>query len=167
MSPINELVVNEAFLITGGNLGFRTEHLHRAATAITEKCGPILMASGIYETKAWGYADQPDFYNQVLYINTHLTADELLKNILDIEKKMGRERLIKMGPRIIDIDILFFNDVIIHTKTLQIPHPRIAARRFVLEPLCEIAPNLIHPILNLSISSLLESCTDELAVYKI
>lgn len=167
MDPINELVVNEAFLITGGNLGLRTEHLHRAASDIADICGPILKASGIYETMAWGYTHQPDFYNQVLQIKTHLDAFELLHTILEIEKKMGRERLIKMGPRIIDIDILFFNDDIINTKTLQIPHPRIAERKFVLEPLVEIAPQFIHPIFKQTISALLNICTDELAVHKI
>ncbi len=167
MALINELVVNEAFLITGGNLGLRTEHLHLAATAIADICGPIQRASGIYETKAWGYTHQPDFYNQVLLIKTELDAFELLKNILDIEIKMGRERLIKMGPRIIDIDILFFNNEIINTEKLQVPHPRIVDRRFVLEPLYEIAPEFVHPIYNQTISTLLDVCSDELAVHKI
>lgn len=167
MKPFNELMVNTTFLITGGNLGLRTEHLHAAATAIAKTCGTLVKASGIYETKAWGFANQPDFYNQVLCIHTHLTAQELLDEILSIEMKMGRERLIKLGPRIIDIDILFFNDDIIETNSLKVPHPHIAERRFVLEPLCEIAHGLIHPVYNKSIAAMLEECTDELPVYKI
>lgn len=167
MKPFNQLMVNTAFLITGGNLGLRTANLHTAATTIAEKCGPVIKVSGIYETKAWGYTHQPDFYNQVLYMHTHLTAEELLVEILSIEIQMGRERLIKLGPRIIDIDILFFNDDIIETNSLKVPHPHISERRFVLEPLCEIAPGFIHPVYKKTIAAMLEACTDELPVYKI
>lgn len=160
-------MVNTAFLIIGGNLGLRTANLHLAASAITDNCGPVIKASGIYETKAWGYSHQPDFYNQVLCIHTHFTAQELLNQVLNIELQMGRERLIKLGPRIIDIDILFFNTDIINTPSLKVPHPHIAERRFVLEPLHEIAPDLVHPVFQKTIATLLEECTDDLPVYKI
>ena len=160
-------MVNTAFLITGGNLGLRTANLQMAQSAIAEHCGPVIKTSGVYETQAWGYSDQPDFYNQVLCIHTRLTPTELLNQVLNIELSMGRERLIKLGPRIIDIDILFFNADIINTPLLKVPHPHIAERRFVLEPLYEIAPHFVHPVFGETIATLLDHCTDDLPVHKL
>lgn len=159
--------MNKAYLLTGGNLGNRGENLQKAARFIEQYCGKIVLQSSVYETAAWGVKDQPDFYNQALLIHTHLTAENLLKALLQIEMQMGRKREIKMGPRIIDIDILFFNASIINEPHLTIPHPRMQDRRFVLMPLTEIAPGFLHPVLRKKVNHLLEECTDQLNVHKI
>jgi 2-amino-4-hydroxy-6-hydroxymethyldihydropteridine diphosphokinase len=159
--------INKAYLLTGGNLGNRLNNLAEARKLIEQHCGKIVRQSFIYETAAWGFKDQPDFYNQALEIATALSSEELMKTILMIEEKMGRRREIKMGPRIIDIDILLFNDEIIHQPHLTIPHERLHERRFALMPLAEIAPDLIHPGFKKSIKQLLFESTDTLNVRKI
>src|SRR5947199_10272495 len=113
--------MNKAYLLTGGNLGNRFNNLEQACKLIEQRCGKIVQQSSIYETAAWGFKEQPDFYNQALEIATELSSQALMKTILMIEEKMGRKREIKMGPRIIDIDILLFNDEIIHQPHLTIP----------------------------------------------
>jgi 2-amino-4-hydroxy-6-hydroxymethyldihydropteridine diphosphokinase len=128
-------------------------------------CGKLLKASSLYQTAAWGNTAQPAYLNQVLMIKTSLTATQLLHIILGIEKDMGRIREEKYAPRIIDIDILFFNREVIDLPGLQVPHPHIASRRFVLQPLCEIVPKKIHPVLHLSAEALLAACTDPLPVH--
>jgi 2-amino-4-hydroxy-6-hydroxymethyldihydropteridine diphosphokinase len=158
---------NRAYLLTGGNMGNRAGYLHDASANISNFCGKICKESSIYETAAWGKTDQPNFFNQVLFIETALSADALMKKILLIEEKMGRIRNEKYGARIIDIDILFFNDEIINKPELKIPHPEIQNRRFVLAPMNEIAPYLIHPVLLKNISELLKECADKLDVKKI
>jgi 2-amino-4-hydroxy-6-hydroxymethyldihydropteridine diphosphokinase len=150
--------------LIGGNLGERVYNLHQCCFLIEEAIGVIIKKSLVYETAAWGIIEQPAFLNQVLFVSTSLSAPDLLKTILQIEERMGRKRLIKMGPRIIDIDILFYNDKIISSANLQIPHPEIANRRFVLEPLSEIASSLVHPLLKKTIADLLRSCADKLKV---
>lgn len=159
--------MNEVFLLTGSNMGNKAELLSRAKEAIEKRCGRILQESSVYETAAWGKEDQEAFLNQILKIETSYIAEELLPTILRIEEEFGRIRQIKYGPRMIDIDILFFNDEIIDTPGLKIPHPQMQNRRFVLEPLTEIAGNKIHPVLQESISRLLSACTDPLPVNKI
>lgn len=159
--------MNEAFLLTGGNMGDSIKYLSEAKEAIKKRCGNILQESSLYETEAWGMKDQEAFLNQALKIETRLTAQQLLQTILNIEEEMGRKREIKYGPRIIDIDILFFNDETIHLPGLHIPHPQMQNRRFVLEPLNEIAGNKFHPVLQKNISQILSECDDPLAVNKI
>jgi 2-amino-4-hydroxy-6-hydroxymethyldihydropteridine diphosphokinase len=122
--------------------------------------------SSRYETAAWGFTEQPHFLNQAVLLQTHFLANDLMLAILNIEKAMGRERSIPLGPRIIDIDIIYFNEEIIDNISVTIPHPKMTARRFVLLPLVEIAPNYIHPILLKSNSVLLKECGDSLAVNK-
>lgn len=158
--------MKQVYLLIGGNLGNRTENLAQARDLINARCGVIHSASSLYETAAWGKIPQPDYLNQVLLLETRLSPQELLSGILAIEKELGRYRNARYGPRTIDIDILFYEDMILHQENLQIPHPRIAERRFVLTPLHEIAPAFIHPELKKTISWLLENCPDELAVYK-
>ena len=120
----------------------------------------------VYETAAWGFTEQPHFLNQAVLLQTDLLANDLMLAILNIEKSMGRERSIPLGPRIIDIDIIYFNEEIIDNISVTIPHPKMTARRFVLLPLVEIAPDYIHPILLKSNSVLLKECGDSLAVNK-
>ena len=154
----------QLFLHTGSNLGNRSENLRIAIKFIEQEIGKVLQSSAVYETKPWGIVDQPDFLNQALIIETRLSPFEVLKRILRIEKTMGRKREIKWGERLIDIDILFYNDIIIQTKDLTIPHPYLHHRNFVLIPLLEIAPNLKHPILNSTIRELYAISKDPLVV---
>ena len=158
--------MNSAYLLLGSNMGNSQEKLLTAIKNIEDNIGTVKRRSGLYRTAAWGNTNQPDFLNQVIITETKLTALEILPEILAIEKKMGRIRTIKNAPRIIDIDILFFNNEIISAKHLTIPHPEIPNRRFVLVPLNELSPNLKHPVLNKSIHRLLDECSDPLDVKK-
>ncbi len=159
--------MNKAYLLTGGNEGDRYLNMQQARTNIELICGRLLQVSSLYETAPWGKTDQPDFLNQVLLIETKWSPRELLKAILHLEEKGGRIRTVKNAPRTIDIDILFYGQMVIEEPGLSIPHPRIADRRFVLEPLNEISPGYEHPVLHKTIHQLLLECTDQLAVKKI
>jgi 2-amino-4-hydroxy-6-hydroxymethyldihydropteridine diphosphokinase len=159
--------MNKAYLLIGGNMGDRKGHLAAACREIERTCGFIRQISSLYETAAWGLKDQDAFLNQALEIETELAADMLLKDLLRIEETIGRKREVKYGPRIIDIDFLFFNDAVIHTKGLTIPHPQLQNRRFALVPLAEIAAAFMHPVFNKSIAQLLDECPDKLDVHKI
>ena len=156
--------MNKAYLLTGGNIGDRQENLAIAYESIGRNCGDIISTSSIYETAAWGKKDQSSFLNQALEIQTKLNPRRLLKEILRIEKQVGRVRKEKYGPRIIDIDILLFNDEIHDYPSLKIPHPELQNRRFVLVPLAEIAPGVTHPVLKKTITELLAVCPDTLEV---
>ncbi|RXK86429.1 2-amino-4-hydroxy-6-hydroxymethyldihydropteridine diphosphokinase [Filimonas effusa] len=159
--------MNRAYLLIGGNLGDRTAYLDRAKELIQERCGILAKVSAIYETAAWGLEEQPDFYNQALLLETELSAGPLMQQLLDIELVLGRKRDLKMGPRTIDIDILLFNDEIMATPLITVPHPRLPSRRFALLPLVEIAAEVVHPQLHETITRLLALCTDTLDVHKI
>src|SRR5262245_50131636 len=135
--------MNTAYLLTGGNMGDREQYLATARNLIEEDCGKISNASALYETEAWGKTDQPSFLNQALELKTELNAKQLIRHILKLEKKMGRVREEKYGSRIIDIDILLFNDQVVATPFLKVPHPEMQNRRFVLTPLVEIAPAIV------------------------
>lgn len=158
--------MNTAFLLTGGNEGNRMETLEKACGIIAATCGPVIRRSALYETAAWGKENQPAFLNQALLLRTHLSAYQLIEELLLIEKQMGRERKEKYGPRLIDIDILFFNNEVIDSSRLTVPHPEIQRRRFALVPLHEIAADYIHPVLHKTINELLARCTDPLTVKK-
>jgi len=159
--------MNKAYLLTGGNMGDRAANLARARVLLESQCGKIVAASSLYETEAWGKTDQPAFLNQALELETALKAPQLIRRILKVEKQMGRIREEKYGPRIIDIDILLFNDETFYYHFLRLPHPEMQNRRFALLPLAEIAPDVMHPVLHKSVRELLELCPDKLAVKKI
>ena len=158
--------MNDAYLLIGGNIGDRQENLKLAKNLVAKYCGKIVKSSSLYETAAWGKTDQPPFLNQAIEIETSLAARELMEAVLAVENKMGRERKEKYGPRIIDIDVLFFNDERYDDLFLKVPHPDMQNRRFVLVPLEEIAANVQHPILKKSIRQLLKECPDRLQVKK-
>jgi len=158
--------MNNVYLLIGGNMGDRMANLASARNKINIECGPIITASSIYETEAWGYKEQHAFLNQALQLETLLNAENLLEVILKIEIALGRKREIPLGPRIIDIDIIYFNDEILNTNALTIPHPSMAERKFVLIPLVEIASNHLHPCLLKTNEVLLKECGDSSVVYK-
>ncbi|NII27714.1 2-amino-4-hydroxy-6-hydroxymethyldihydropteridine diphosphokinase [Pseudoflavitalea sp. X16] len=157
--------MNNVYLLIGGNVGDRRENLRQAVTAIDQSCGGhVVRQSAIYETAAWGKTDQQAFLNQALLLSTSFTPTHLLQQILQTEVLLGRVRQERYGPRIIDIDILFFNDAIINDPALTVPHPEVQNRRFALTPLQEIAPGLVHPVLKKSVDQLLQECPDMLEV---
>jgi len=160
------VTMHTAYILTGTNLGNRKLNLQTAVQLIEQFCGKIFSASSIYETAAWGLTDQPDFLNQVICIQTNQAPTELLKNLLEIENQMGRKRIIKYGPRIIDLDILIIGNLKIDTPDLIVPHPALPDRRFALIPLAEIAGSILHPNFGKSIQELLDQCKDALNVKK-
>lgn len=159
--------MNSAYLILGSNIGNSIEIIEKTKNLIISDIGNILKESSIYESAAWGNENQANFFNQALLISTCFSASDLLKLVLEIEKKLGRVRDgSKWMARIIDIDILFFNDDIIETNELKVPHPYIEQRRFVLMPMEEIASDFKHPQSKKSINELLAKCPDRLEVFK-
>lgn len=155
------------YLLLGSNLGQREEYISQAVNLINQCVGEVQLVSSYYETASWGKQDQPDFINQAIFLKTILTPDQLLSAILDIEKQFGRERGIKWGSRTIDIDIMFYADMIIEQSDLVVPHPYLHERAFALFPLAEIAPDHVHPSFNKSISELCSAVDDSLSVKKI
>ena len=151
------------FLLLGGNLGDRAENLQAARCGLTE-FATIVAASRIYQTEAWGIEDQPDFYNQAIEIETPETAELLLENLLKLELKIGRVRNVRWESRIIDIDILFYGDLIYDSEKLKLPHPLLAKRNFALVPMLEIAPLHVDPVSGKTIEELYLSCQDSLDV---
>lgn len=158
--------MTNVYLLLGGNLGDREQNLVKATEQIAYACGQIVKTSKVYETKAWGVENQPDFLNQVLIVSSQLTADEVLEKTQQIELDLGRERHQKWHERTIDIDVLYFGQEIINTENLKVPHPQIAFRRFSLVPLAEIAPDFSHPVLNKTQLELFMECEDELDVWE-
>jgi len=145
-----------AYIGIGSNLGDREFNCKQAIGLLRQKGTTVSKESSLYETKPWGVRDQPLFLNMAIEVETDLKPFELLRTLKDIEKKMGREETFLWGPRIIDLDILLYDNNIVDEKGLRIPHPHMQDREFVLRPLCEIAGDVIHPSLLLSIEELLQ-----------
>lgn len=158
--------MNTAILLIGGNMGDRPKFLQQAAALIAARAGHILQESTMYETAPWGDVQQPDYLNQALVLETTMEAPALLDVLLEIEKEIGRVRRQKWGSRVIDIDMIFFNNEVITLPQLKVPHPQMQNRRFVLAPLQEIIPLWVHPILQLTVNQLLEACPDPLPAHK-
>jgi 2-amino-4-hydroxy-6-hydroxymethyldihydropteridine diphosphokinase len=144
------------YLALGSNLGDRHENLRQAVAGLSPQID-IKAKSHIYETDPWGYEDQPKFLNMAVRGQTYLEPEPLLKHLKRLEIALGRQMTFANGPRSIDIDILFFNDLILDTPLLTLPHPRLHERGFVLLPLMDLAPDLVHPLLKKSIRELTAS----------
>lgn len=153
-----------AYLLTGSNEGDRLQQLSSARMLITQNAGNILKYSEIYETEAWGKEGLPPHLNQALHLETELESLELLAELQRIELLLGRERKEKWGIRKIDIDIIYFENFIIQRPQLQVPHPLMHRRRFVLTPLTEIAPDFLHPAFQKTNRELLAETEDPLTV---
>ena len=147
--------MSTAYIGIGSNLGNREGNCEKAISLLTEKGLTIIKKSSLIETEPWGVEDQPLFINMAVSVKTVLSPDKLLTLIKAIEINMGRNDTVLWGPRVIDMDILFYDDLVIISSDLSVPHPHIKDRDFVLRPLAEIAPDLIHPVLKKSIKELL------------
>ena len=145
------------YLALGSNLDDRLANLKQAITALSPQM-EVKAKSHVYETPPWGYTEQPTFLNQVIKANTYLEFEPLLKHIKRLEIALGRKPSFKNGPRLIDIDILFYDDLVLNTASLVIPHPHMHERGFVLLPLMDIAPDLVHPVHKKSVREMLASC---------
>ena len=157
----------KTYLLLGGNLGNRAENLAEAIALIANSVGEILKKSAVYETDAWGSEiPQPAHLNQAVLVATELEPQTLLEELQNIENKLGRTRQVVWGNRTIDIDIIFFDNTIMNTASLIIPHPRMQNRKFVLVPLADIALEIVHPIFQENVAKLLLECSDKLEVKK-
>ena len=148
-------MINKVYLSIGTNMGNRCRNIRKALCRICET-ESVISISHIYRTKPYGYLSQPDFINLALLIGTQKPPEALLDFFMSIESSLDRKREIHWGPRTIDIDILLYNDLIINTPRLKIPHPDMQNRWFVLKPMCDIAPDSIHPALNKTIQELFD-----------
>jgi len=156
------------YVLLGGNLGDKQKVFTETRARLSKVVGNITAQSAVYETEPWGFESSDLFWNQVLEISTSLSPEEVLWQTQQTELELGRIRKHNQyDSRIIDIDILFYGDQVINQRNLVIPHPRIHERKFALIPLCEIAPDLVHPGFQKSIKELLDECTDQLNVRKI
>ena len=153
-------MITQLFLSLGGNLGNTREIFEGAYPLIEKNIGKISVYSSIYQTEAWGPIPQADFLNQVLLVNTALNPQACLTEMLAIEKEFGRERKERWGPRTLDLDLLYYGDLIIAEADLAVPHPRIAERKFILTPLAEIAPLHVDPVSGLTANTMLLACED-------
>jgi 2-amino-4-hydroxy-6-hydroxymethyldihydropteridine diphosphokinase len=154
MTTLNKHTV---YLALGSNLGDRAANLKEAVASLTPQM-TVKAKSHVYETPPWGFEDQPKFLNQVLKVQTYLDPEQMLKHIKRLEVALGRKASFRNGPRSIDIDILFYDDLVLNTPTLTIPHPRLHERGFVLLPMMDIAPDLVHPVTKKSVREMVAFC---------
>ena len=152
---------HSVYLLLGSNIGDRQEHLRQARIEIAHLIGQVIQESQIYVTEAWGLNSQDPFLNQALEIETVLRPESVLRIVQEIEQRHGRTRDVRYGPRTIDIDIAFYDDHVIESKDLTVPHPGIPARNFALIPLIEIAGHMTHPVLRQTLRDLFEQSTDQ------
>lgn len=156
------------FLLLGGNLGDKAQIFKSAHERLSEELGPVVGVSAMYETEPWGFESDDMFWNQVLILETALQPEEVLAHTKAIELELGRVRkAARYASRLIDIDLLFYDNLVLHLPNLELPHPRIIDRRFVLEPLAEVAEDFVHPVFKQSIGCLLEECSDRLVVKRL
>ena len=156
------------YILLGGNLGDKQKIFFDARARLNQYVGTITNQSAIYETEPWGFESNDIFWNQVIEISTVFSPEEVLQQTQQIERELGRIRkTAQYDSRIIDIDILFYGDQTIKLENLIVPHPHIQERKFAMVPLCEIAPELIHPVFQKSIRQLLNECRDSLSVEKV
>lgn len=156
--------MNDLLLGLGSNQGNRSANLAMAHRLLSRTVGLVHKESQLYESAPWGGIEQPAYYNQVLWVKTMLPLEAAFRQCQILEQKMGRQRSQKWGPRIIDVDLLYYNDVQLETPELVVPHPQLQDRRFVLLPLCDVAPHYEHPVLKRSSKELLSVCSDALSV---
>lgn len=160
-------MMKKVFLMLGSNLGDKNQHINNAKTEIEKRSGSIVQASSIYKTEPWGFEHPEYFLNQAIIVQTSLTPYELLREIGNIESTLGRKHTQNgYEARIIDIDILLYNRLVLHDENLTIPHPLIRERRFVLAPLAEIAGEILHPVFKKTITRLLAECKDNSKVIR-
>jgi 2-amino-4-hydroxy-6-hydroxymethyldihydropteridine diphosphokinase len=158
-------MTHKAYLLTGGNLGNRAHTLAVALKLVHDRLGEVLDSSRMYETAPWGFNHETPFLNQALLVETKLTPHELLEGILGIEQEMGRVRDgAQWKERLIDIDVLFYDDLIVNDTKLRIPHPYLQERRFALVPLADIDSSLVHPVLKKTVKQMIIECPDPLEV---
>lgn len=158
---LQETSQNNVFLAIGSNMGDRAWHIDSARQFLQSQVGELLKVSCLYETQPWGNPVQDPFLNQVVHVKTDLGPHALLQRLKGYEYDMGRKDTVRWGSRIIDIDILYYGHLILDRDDLQLPHPELTERNFVLVPLVEIAPDFLHPIFKLSNKELLEYCDDK------
>ena len=159
--------MNSVVLSLGTNIGKKSTNLENAIRLVRRELGEIVLQSSVYETEPWGNANQDNFLNQVVTIRSPFEAETIMSKIILIEESLGRKRMQRWEPRIIDIDILFFNNGIISNEKLKVPHPYLHQRKFILVPLNEIMPGFIHPVFNKNMEELLMNLDDCLEVNKI
>ncbi|OIP03614.1 MAG: 2-amino-4-hydroxy-6-hydroxymethyldihydropteridine diphosphokinase [Bacteroidetes bacterium CG2_30_32_10] len=156
--------MSKAYLLLGSNKGNRLAFINQATDDICKRVGNIITYSLIYETEPWGFIDNTFFLNKVLIVETNLKPQQLLTELKTIELKLGRIKTSFYASRTIDIDILFYDNLIISDENLIIPHPQLHKRMFTLLPLSEIAPDFIHPLLNKDLQTLTNECEDKTKV---
>jgi len=153
--------LTEVVLHLGSNIGFKAINLELARIMVYNHVGPIKSTSHVYKTSAWGNTNQEDFYNQAVLCYSSLAPEEVLQRVKQIEERMGRAESEHWGPRIIDIDIIFYGDKIVDKEHLKIPHPQLTNRNFVLVPLLDICPQKVHPVSHKTVESLSQECQDK------
>jgi 2-amino-4-hydroxy-6-hydroxymethyldihydropteridine diphosphokinase len=161
MQPLHTKKYINVYLGLGSNVGDRKANISEAIKHIGRNVGRVAKQSKLYETEPWGNKEQDAFINQVIMVNTTLDPRQILEANTKIEREMGRERKEKWGPRVVDIDILFYGKRVIRDKGLEIPHPELHTRAFVLVPMMEIDPTFEHPVLKMPIDELFMDCEDE------